>query len=128
MSKNNQQIPTQKDFNELLKLIQQARQKAYSQINTALIDRQISECFFERTPPGNTKLSTVLRVLQPNIKRFPQKFRFQLTYSEKDESVTNCDRFKAFKHLTLKDLGKKWFAFSKIEFSAAEMLIKVKGL
>ncbi len=38
MSKKNQQISTQKDFNELLKQIQQARQKAFRQTNTTLID------------------------------------------------------------------------------------------
>jgi hypothetical protein len=29
---------------------------------------------------------------------------------------------------SLKDLGKKWFAFSKMEIGAAEMLLKVKTI
>lgn len=33
-----------------------------------------------------------------NIERFPESFRFQLSKSEKDELVTNCDRFKSLKH------------------------------
>lgn len=33
-----------------------------------------------------------------NIERFPQEFRFQLTDAEKDELVTNCDRYRQFIH------------------------------
>ena len=35
-----------------------------------------------------------------NIKRFPEDFMFQLTKHERDELVTNCDRFKKLKHST----------------------------
>ena len=35
--------------------------------------------------------------------------------------VTNCDRFDNLKHL-----GKKWFAFAKMDVSAIEMLQRVK--
>jgi hypothetical protein len=33
-----------------------------------------------------------------NFERFPSDFMFQLTQNEKDELVTNCDRFKNIKH------------------------------
>jgi len=33
-----------------------------------------------------------------NIARFPESFRFQLSEAEKEELVTNCDRFKNLKH------------------------------
>jgi len=33
-----------------------------------------------------------------NIERFPQSFRFQLTDSEKNELVANCDRLERLKH------------------------------
>jgi hypothetical protein len=29
---------------------------------------------------------------------------------------------------SLKDLGKKWFAFSKMDFEAVEMLTKLEGM
>ena len=35
-----------------------------------------------------------------NIKRFPEDFMFQLNKYERDELVTNCDRFKRLKHST----------------------------
>ena len=33
-----------------------------------------------------------------NIERFPEAFRFQLTETEKNELVANCDRFEPLKH------------------------------
>ena len=33
-----------------------------------------------------------------NAKRFPEDFMFRLTNKEKDELVTNCDRFERLKH------------------------------
>lgn len=38
------------------------------------------------------------QAVQRNIERFPEGFKFQLTKEEKDELVTNCDRFKRLKH------------------------------
>jgi hypothetical protein len=38
------------------------------------------------------------QAVQRNIERFPSGFKFQLTEEEKDELVTNCDRFKKLKH------------------------------
>ena len=91
-----------------------------------------------------------------NIDRFPEIFKFQLTDIEKNELVTNCDRFKNLKHssvnpyvfteqgvamlssvlrsetavyhfgASLKDLGKKWFAFSKMDMEAISVITKLK--
>jgi hypothetical protein len=38
------------------------------------------------------------QAVKRNIERFPEVFRFQLTDTEKNELVTNCDRFKKLKH------------------------------
>jgi hypothetical protein len=40
------------------------------------------------------------QAVKRNIKRFPDDFMFKLTQSEKNELVTNCDRFKPLKHST----------------------------
>ena len=73
------------------------------------------------------------QAVKRNIERFPEKFRFQLTVEEKTELVTNCDRFlildnKGIYHFgaSLKDLGKKWFAFSKFEKGAWKVLRSIK--
>lgn len=78
-----------------------------------------------------------------NIQRFPERYCFQLSLKEKAELVAKCDRFaslnKQFKNAhdrfliidgvevyhigaSLKDLGLKWFAFSKMALSASEIL------
>ena len=38
------------------------------------------------------------QAVKRNIKRFPDDFMFKLTPSEKNELVTNCDRFRTLKH------------------------------
>jgi len=40
------------------------------------------------------------QAVKRNMDRFPEAFRFQLTDAEKNELVTNCDRFKSLKHST----------------------------
>lgn len=56
-----------------------------------MIDRDLAELYEVETKVLN---QTVKR----NIERFPDAFRFILTISEKQELVTNCDRFKNLKH------------------------------
>ena len=41
------------------------------------------------------------QTVKRNISRFPESFRFQISDDEKDELVTNCDRFKTLKHSSL---------------------------
>ncbi len=75
------------------------------------------------------------QAVKRNIERFPEHFRFQLSTEETSELVTVCDRFKSLKHTTtmhdrfmiidgtvlyhigasLKDLGKKCFAFEVLD-------------
>lgn len=40
------------------------------------------------------------QAVKRNIERFPDSFRFQLSDHEKNELVTNCDRFSSLKHST----------------------------
>ena len=54
--------------------------------NQVMIDRDLAE----------TKVLN--QAVKRNIERFPELFRFQLTDSEKNELVTNCDRFENLKH------------------------------
>ena len=93
------------------------------------------------------------QAVQRNIERFPADFKFQLTQDEKNELVTNCDRFKKLKHssalphafteqgvamisghivyhlgASLKDLGNKWFAFSKLDESGLKVMDRLKTL
>lgn len=41
------------------------------------------------------------QAVKRNIDRFPEEFRFQLNDTEKDQLVTNCDRFEPLKHSTV---------------------------
>ena len=41
------------------------------------------------------------QAVKRNIKRFPDDFMFVLNKDEKNELVTNCDRFKTLKHSTV---------------------------
>lgn len=56
-----------------------------------MIDRDLASLYQIETKVFN-------QAIKRNIKRFPASFRFQLIEDEKDELVTNCDRFKALKH------------------------------
>jgi len=58
-----------------------------------MIDRDLAELYGVETKVFN-------QAVKRNIKRFPKMFRFQLVESEKNELVTNCDRFKTLKHST----------------------------
>ena len=41
---------------------------------------------------------TLNQAVKRNERRFPPDFMFRLTKNEKDELVTNCDRFERLKH------------------------------
>ncbi|RLA72710.1 MAG: hypothetical protein DRG30_07110 [Epsilonproteobacteria bacterium] len=62
-----------------------------------------------------------------NIDRFPDDFMFQLTNNEVDFMVSQ-NVIPSRQHLgaSLKDLGKKWFAFSKFDVGVFEMLGRLK--
>ncbi len=56
-----------------------------------MVDRDLAELYEVGTKVLN-------QAVKRNIERFPDDFRFQLTDNEKNELVTNCDRFNKLKH------------------------------
>ena len=56
-----------------------------------LLDRDLANLYGVSTRALN-------QAVKRNARRFPHDFMFQLTKKEKDELVTNCDRFKPLKH------------------------------
>lgn len=56
-----------------------------------LIDKDLATLYGVTTKALN-------QAVNRNIERFPPGFKFQLNNEEKDELVTNCDRFKKLKH------------------------------
>lgn len=56
-----------------------------------MVDRDLAVLFGVETKVLN-------QAVKRNIERFPASFRFQLTKNEKNELVTNCDRFENLKH------------------------------
>ncbi|SOH05032.1 ORF6N domain protein [Candidatus Kuenenia stuttgartiensis] len=101
-----------------------------------LIDNYIDESiltFFTKKKRDVTVTIYTKKILKQfalDIKKFNEQYPL---LSVKEFSKSH-DRFliideDAIYHIgaSLKDLGKKWFAFSKMEFSVAEMLMKIKG-
>jgi len=58
-----------------------------------LIDADLAKLYGVTTKALN-------QAVQRNPDRFPPAFKFQLSRDEKNELVTNCDRFKMLKHST----------------------------
>ena len=56
-----------------------------------MLDRDLAELYQVSTKVLN-------QAVRRNIKRFPADFMFQLADKEKNELVTNCDRFNSLKH------------------------------
>lgn len=56
-----------------------------------IIDRDLAGMY-------NVETKVLNQAVKRNIKRFPESFRFQLSKDEKNELVTNCDRFTNLKH------------------------------
>lgn len=59
-----------------------------------MIDRDLAELY-------GTETKVLNQAVKRNIERFPEDFMFALDKSEKDELVTNCDRFETMKHSTV---------------------------
>ena len=59
-----------------------------------LLDRDIAGLYEVSTKALN-------QAVNRNTRRFPPDFMFRLTKKEKDELVTNCDRFQPLKHSTV---------------------------
>lgn len=58
-----------------------------------MVDRDLAELYGVETKVLN-------QAVKRNIERFPKNFRFQLNEDEKQQLVTNCDRFESLKHST----------------------------
>lgn len=58
-----------------------------------LMDADLAEFYQVQTKALN-------QAVKRNIERFPERYHFQLTKDEKEELVTNCDRFRNLKHST----------------------------
>jgi hypothetical protein len=58
-----------------------------------LIDKDLARIYGVETKAVN-------QAAKRNVRRFPDRYRFQLTKEEMLELVTNCDRFKTLKHST----------------------------
>ena len=56
-----------------------------------MIDRDLAYLY-------NVETKALNQAVKRNINRFPESFRFQISDDEKDELVTNCDRFETLKH------------------------------
>ncbi len=56
-----------------------------------MIDRDLASLY-------NVETKVLNQAVKRNINRFPEMFRFQLNDEEKNELVTNCDRFETLKH------------------------------
>lgn len=59
-----------------------------------MFDRDLAEMY-------QVEVKRLNEQVKRNIDRFPETFRFQLNTQEKDELVTNCDRFESLKHSTV---------------------------
>ncbi len=58
-----------------------------------MIDRDLAQLYKVSTKAFN-------QAIKRNRSRFPDDFMFRLTRKERNELVTNCDRFKTMKHAT----------------------------
>ncbi len=58
-----------------------------------MLDRDLAKLY-------GAQAKVLNQAVRRNIERFPGDFMFKLTKAEKDELVTNCDRFKTLKHST----------------------------
>ena len=63
--------------------------------------------------------SKIYIAVKRNIQRFPQNFRFQLSENEKNELVTNCNRFNSLKHSTSLP-----YAFTEFGVSMLSVVLK----
>jgi hypothetical protein len=78
---------------------------------------------------GNVKVTILTRAISAQLALDVKKYHEQYPPVEIREFRNSHDRFLIIDHTTvyhfgasLKDLGKKWFAFSKMDIGAAEML------
>lgn len=79
-------------MNALTPIESTIQQKIFTIRNVqVMLDRDLAELYEVDTKRLNEQVKR-------NMARFPESFRFQLTVDEKNELVTNCDRFASLKH------------------------------
>jgi hypothetical protein len=83
----------------------------------------------------NVKVTLLTREVSKQLTIDVKKFNEQYPAVEIKEFKSSHDRFIIIDHdivyhlgASLKDLGKKWFAFSKMDIGAMEMLRRIEGL
>ena len=111
--------------NDLLKLAKE---------EIVLIDNYIDESVFILfSKYANKKVKIYTKTITKQLKLDFQKYQLQYNNIEIREFKNSHDRFliidkKEIYHLgaSIKDLGKKWFAFSKFEFESLDILDKLK--
>ena len=77
-----------------------------------MLDRDLAELYGVETKVFN-------QAVKRNESRFPDDFRFQLTGIEKNELVTNCDRFNTLKHSSVNP-----YAFTEQGVSMLSVILK----
>lgn len=111
--------------NDLLKLAKE---------EIVLIDNYIDESVFVLfSKYANIKVKIYTKTITKQLNLDFQKYQLQYKNIELREFKNSHDRFliidkKEIYHLgaSIKDLGKKWFAFSKFEFKSLDILEKLK--
>jgi len=102
-----------------------------------LIDNYVDESVLLLLSKRNTDVAATIYTtnISAQLKLDLKKFNAQYPKVEVKTFTKSHDRFIIIDETTvyhigasLKDLGKKWFAFSKIELDASEMLNKVKSV
>ncbi|MFC6102836.1 ORF6N domain-containing protein [Olivibacter domesticus] len=63
----------------------------YIRDQKVMLDRDLAELYGVET-------KVLKQAVKRNIDRFPKDFHFQLTTQQKNELVTNCDRFEKLTH------------------------------
>ncbi len=129
-------------MNEVIKTEQTIQDKIFTIRNLqVMLDRDLAELYQVETKRLNEQVKR-------NIERFDEDFMFQLTdkefqYLRSQFATTKFRKVRTFKdahdrfmiidgndvyHIgaSLKDLGKKWFAFSKMELGSLEILGRLK--
>lgn len=68
-------------------------------------------------------------VILENDEEF-SNWKSQIVMSDEDCGIAECDTFKTVYHFgaSQKDIGKKWFAFSKMDIGEVEMFTRPEGM
>ncbi|WP_316791494.1 ORF6N domain-containing protein [Pedobacter frigoris] len=88
-----------------------------------MIDRDLAKWY-------DIEIRVLNRAVKRSTERFPVDFMFQLTQEEKQELVTNCDRFASLKHSSSRpyaftDLGVAMLSFVLRSDTAVKMSINI---